>query len=88
MTPDNIMYRIAVDLTSEATWYQLMKEARAQYGKNWRAQPHTRRRLAKISYKLAFGEQAVTTWFEVPDPGFATLCALKYSVSMRLVPGK
>ena len=73
------MHRITFEIKHIDTWYKIMSEARAHYGKNWRAQPKTKRKLS--SWRLA-DAPAVRVWFEVPDPTFATWCAVKLGVTV------
>ena len=73
------MHRITFEVKSLEIWYKIMTEARAQFGKNWRAQPKTKRKLS--SWKLYDGAP-VRVWFEVPDSTFATWCAVKLGVTV------
>ena len=71
------MHRITFEIKNVDTWYKIMAEARAQFGKNWRAQPKTKRKLS--SWRLD-NAPPVRVWFEVPDPAFATWVAVKLGV--------
>ena len=73
------MHRITFEIRSTETWYRVMAEARALFGKNWRAQPKTKRKLDSFRLKDA---PPVRVWFEVPDPAFATWCAVKLGVTV------
>lgn len=73
------MHRITFEIKNLDTWYKIMAEARTQYGKNWRAQPKTKRKLS--GWKMYDGA-LVKVWFEVPDPTFATWCAVKLGVTV------
>ena len=79
------MHRITFEIDRVQTWYQIMAEARAQFGKNWRAQPRSKRKLE--SWRPA-GSPPVKVWFEVPDPAFATWVAVKLGVPVVGVPNK
>ena len=79
------MHRIMFEINHVDTWYKIMAEARAQFGKNWRAQPKTKRKLS--SWKMYDGA-LVRVWFEVPDPTFATWCAVKLGVTVAGVANK
>ena len=68
------MHRVVFEISSAETWYKIMAEARAQFGKNWRAQPRVKRRLA------GWRNTTLKVWFEVPDSTFATWCAVKLGV--------
>ena len=76
------MHRLTFTLTGTQQWYSIMKEARALYGKNWRAQPHVKRRLDRNSWS----KNKERVWFDVPDPSFASWCAVKLAVEATL-PG-
>ena len=71
------MHRITFEIGRVETWYKIMAEARAQFGKNWRGQPKVKRKLE--SWRPA-GSSPIKVWFEVPDPPFATWCAVKLGV--------
>ena len=71
------MHRIAFNINTLDQWYGIMAEARRSYGKNWRGQPKVKRRLE--SWRPA-GAAPIRVWFEVPDPSFATWCAVKLGV--------
>jgi len=78
------MHRITFMLTDTTGWYAVMREARALYGKNWRGQPHVKRRLERNRWM----KEQVAVWFEVPDPAFASWCAVKLAVEVKLTPNK
>ncbi len=71
------MHRITFKIGKTETWYKIMAEARAQFGKNWRAQPKVKRKLESWRPQ---GSPPVRVWFEVPDPAFATWVAVKLGV--------
>ncbi len=75
-------YYILVKNTDQ--WYSLMKEARSLYGKNWRSQPHAKRRLERNRWM----QKDERIWFDVPDQAFASWCAVKLAVEAKLVPNK
>jgi hypothetical protein len=80
------MHKLYFELSSVDTWYAIMREARAQFGKNWRSQAHVKRRLEHASL-WQLGEHAERVWFEVPDPKFGTWIAIKHAVR-QVEPGK
>jgi len=81
------MHKLYFELSSVDTWYAIMREARAQFGKNWRSQGHVKRRLEHASlWKLDPPSERV--WFEVPDPAFGTWVAIKHAVRQVQPPGK
>ena len=81
------MHKLYFELSSVDTWYTIMREARAQCGKNWRSQAHVKRRLENSSIWRING-CAERVWFEVPDPKFGTWMAIKHAVRQVEPPGK
>jgi hypothetical protein len=71
-----IMHRVTFQIANTKIWYAIMKEARILYGKNWRGQPHVKRKLERNKWQ----NRMVPVWFEVPDPAFATWVAVKHAV--------
>ena len=78
------MHRITFMITDTKKWYDVMREARALYGKNWRGQPHVKRKLERNRWM----KQVIPVWFEVPDLAFASWCAVKLAVEAKLPPNK
>ncbi len=78
------MHRITFSLVNTDQWYAIMKEARVLYGKNWRAQPHTKRRLERNRW----AHKTERVWFDVPDPSFASWCAVKLAVEAVMLTNK
>ncbi len=76
-TTTSDLHRITFRLSTIESWYAIMREARALYGRNWRTQPRVKRKLMRTWAMNQHGEQV---WFEVPDPQFGTWCALKLAV--------
>ena len=74
------MHRITFMLMDTTGWYAVMREARALYGKNWRGQPHVKRKLERNRWSKSI----IPVWFEVPDPTFASWCAVKLAVDARI----
>ena len=81
------MHKLYFELSSVDTWYAIMREARAQFGKNWRSQAHVKRRLEHASL-WHLSDHAERVWFEVPDPAFGTWVAIKHAVRQVQPPGK
>jgi hypothetical protein len=80
------MHKLYFELSSVEQWYTIMREARAQFGKNWQGQRHVKRRLEHASlWKISSVTERV--WFEVPDPAFGTWIAIKHAVR-QVEPGK
>ena len=80
------MHKLYFELSSVDTWYAIMREARVQFGQNWRCQRHVKRRLEHASL-WRVGDHAERVWFEVPDPKFGTWIAIKHAVR-QVEPGK
>ena len=80
------MHKLYFELSTVEQWYTIMREARAQFGKNWRSQSHVKRRLEHASL-WRLGDHAERVWFEVPDPKFGTWVAIKHAVR-QVEPGK
>ena len=80
-----VMHRIWFELCDTTMWYAIIKEAATLYGRgNWRGQPRVKRRL-QHSWRIS---ESNLVWFEVPDPTFATWCAVKHAVMVVKNPGK
>ncbi len=79
-----VMHRITFQIADIKTWYAIMNEARVLYGKDWRGQPHVKRRIEKNR----FSNKLIAVWFEVPDPAFATWIAVKHAVIAGPAVGK
>lgn len=79
------MHKLYFEIADTKTWYAIMREARAQFGKDWRAQAHVKRRLDSNRWKPNSVERV---WFEVPDPKFGTWVAIKHAVRHIAPPGK
>lgn len=78
------MHRITFLVKNTDQWYSLMKEARSLYGKNWRSQPHVKRRLERNRWM----QKNDHVWFDVPDPSFASWCAVKLAVEAKIATNK
>jgi len=78
------MHRITFMLKDTKQWYAIMREARALYGKTWRSQPHAKRRLDRYRWT----QSTERVWFEVPDPAFASWCAVKLAVEATIATNK
>jgi hypothetical protein len=80
------LHRIYFSISDLPTWYAIMREARQQFGRNWRCQPKVKRRLERLAWHL--GDHYHSIWFEVPDLSFATWAAVKLGVKSSTTPGK
>jgi hypothetical protein len=77
-TPE--LHRFWFMLSTEKQWYDIIKECREWFGRNWRGMGKVRRRLGgKVSGNVA----TLPVWFEVPDPRFATWIAVKMSLQVH-----
>jgi len=79
-TTNSVMHRMVFELDTLEAWYAIMREARAQFGRNWRAQPRVKRKMERMRW-VSNGPKA-RVWFEVPDATFATFCAVKLGVDV------
>ena len=80
------LHRIYFCVNTLSTWYAIMREARQQFGRNWRCQPKVKRRIERLDW--VGGDQWHWVWFEVPDPAFVTWASVKLGVKSSLQPGK
>ena len=81
------MHKLYFELSSVEQWYAIMREARAQFGKDWRCQAHVKRRIERANI-WALETNYERVWFEVPDPKFGTWVAIKHAVRQVESPGK
>ena len=82
---DAQLHRIYFCIQDLPTWYAIMREARAQFGRNWRCQPKVKRRIERLVWAIDHNQWI---WFEVPDPAFVTWAAVKLGVRSSDQPGK
>ena len=80
------MHKLYFELSSVDQWYAIMRDARAQFGKNWRSQPRVKRRLG--AHKFSGVPVKERVWFEVPDSKFSTWVAIKHAVRPLEGPNK
>lgn len=66
---------------NEATWYKIMAECRAWFGKNWQTQNKVRRKFQEAPYR--HGVVSLPVWFDVSDPRFATWCTVKFGIQVK-----
>ena len=75
------LHRFWFLVTTEKQWYNIIREARQWFGKDWKSQSKVKRKLAQ---KNLFGRPTtLMTWFDVPDVGFATWISIKYSIQVQ-----
>lgn len=71
-----------------------MHECRNLYGRNWAGQRHVLKGFRKLSsynpiIRLWMQKNSPQiVWFAVPDPQFATWCAVKFSLEVTDNPNK
>ena len=71
------LHRVWVTLSDVDTWYKVIREANAQYGRNnWRGQSHVKRKLEANHWV----KRNIKVWFDVPDVAFATWVSVKHGV--------
>jgi hypothetical protein len=80
------LHRIYFCVDTLPTWYAIMREARQQFGRNWRCQPKVKRRLERLAW--AAEDRGQWIWFEVPDLSFVTWASVKLGVKSSLRTGK
>lgn len=78
------MHRIHIEISNTTTWYAVMQEARTWFGKNWKTQPHVRKKLSRYRSQTS----PINVWFDVPDPKFGTWVAVKLAVRIVEAPTK
>jgi hypothetical protein len=80
MTTEPSYHRFWFVLSSEQQWYDVMRECRSWFGKNWRGMSKVRRKFApRVNIRMTH----IPVWFEVPDPRFATWVSVKMSVQVH-----
>ncbi len=78
------LHRFWFEVGSVEQWYEIMRECRIWFGKNWRCMPKVRRKFNRNTPRLAWNPTpTVEVWFDVPDPGFATWISVKHSLQVR-----
>lgn len=82
------LHRVYFEVGTTNTWYAIMREARALYGKNWKCQGHVKKKLERYAWHNSTGVASLyeRVWFDVPDPRFSTWVSMKLAV--RAVDGK
>lgn len=73
------LQRFWFSVATEQQWYDIIRECRSWFGKNWHGQGKVRRKLKNNIYKT---NQSLPVWFEVPDPRFATWISVKHSIQV------
>jgi hypothetical protein len=81
---ENNLYRIYFLIHDVSVWYAIMREARIQFGNNWRSQPRIKKKLLRQKWQPT----NQTVWFEVPNPAFASWVGIKLGVVPKADAGK
>jgi hypothetical protein len=81
MTQDSPLHKFWFFISTEKQWYDVMRECRAWFGKNWCGMSKVRKKLNTNRGHIKIGP--VPVWFEVPDPRFATWISVKYSIQVH-----
>jgi len=76
-TPE--LHRFWFMVSTEQQWYQIMRECREWFGRNWHGMSKVRKKLQGPAPRLG----ALPVWFDVPDPRFATWIAVKMSLQVQ-----
>ena len=76
------LHRIYISITTEEQWYNVMRECRSWFGKNWRTQSRVKRKLTEGSRMSRGTRPSISVWFEVPDLRFATWISVKMSLQV------
>jgi len=84
-TTPPIMHRIHFEVQGVDTWYALHAEAKTMFGKNYRSQKHVKKRIERAFFHCTTNH---CVWFDVPDLGFGTWCAIKHAVTVVDSVGK
>ena len=77
---NNPLQRFWFSVTTEKQWYDIMRECRSWFGKNWRTQGKVRK---KLKINLSRLNRSLPVWFDVPDPKFATWVSVKLSIQVH-----
>lgn len=79
---DKLYYKFWFMITTEKQWYDIMRECRSWFGRDWKSMSKVRRKLSN-NRTPAPRYAPLPVWFEVPDPRFATWIAVKMSLQVQ-----
>ena len=82
-TTSQELHRFWFFVATEKQWYDIIRECRGWFGKNWRGMSKVRRKLNPRYRSLSGQIQPVAVWFDVPDPRFATWISVKLSLQVQ-----
>jgi len=81
-TTSQELHRFWFFVSTEKQWYDIIRECRAWFGKDWRGMSKVRRKLSN-NRTPAPRYAPLLVWFEVPDPRFATWISVKMSLQVQ-----
>ena len=73
------LHRFWFAIRTADQWYEIMRECRAWFGRDWRTQPRVLKQLKRW-------HTVHRVWFEVPDVRFATWMSIKLAVEVTARP--
>ena len=79
-TTSQELHRFWFMISTEKQWYDIIRECRGWFGKNWHGMSKVRRKLTRYRPSITGG---IPVWFEVPDPRFATWVSVKMSIEVQ-----
>ena len=74
------LHRFWFTISKVEQWYQIMRECRTWFGRDWRSMSKVRRKLDPQRGRIRVVNLPV--WFDVPDPRFATWISVKMSIQV------
>jgi hypothetical protein len=76
------LHRFWFFVSTEKQWYDIIRECRSWFGRNWRGMAKVRKKL-DLSSRTHIRIAPLPIWFEVPDPRFATWISIKLSMQVQ-----
>jgi len=76
------LHRFWFFVSTEKQWYDIIRECRSWFGRNWRGMAKVRKKLDP-SNRTHIRIAPMPIWFEVPDPRFATWISIKLSMQVQ-----
>lgn len=75
------LHRFWFMVSTERQWYDIIRECRSWFGKDWKSMSKVRRKLNSRAQGRPF-YAVVPVWFDVPDARFATWISVKLSIQV------
>jgi len=75
------LHRFWFMISTTEQWYDIMRECREWFGRDWRGMAKVRKKLTPQGRYSKISQ--VPVWFEVPDPRFATWVSVKMSLQVQ-----